>query len=160
VSATIPDGTRFYGDGGTIHGNTELDVEVDRNGKVVAVWFRCSMLPFRASVVDERRAEAMRAEEPAEPLAGVVFRDEEARQIIDRGKSSAVMPQPEEMVRVVRRAEGHGYWVQSWRRSVAGPWFCREQRLRLTRGSAVRLALSWPGPLNLEPQRVRERSAR
>ncbi|MBM0257370.1 hypothetical protein [Micromonospora sp. 4G55] len=38
---------RFYGDGGTIHGSTWLDVEVDDAGTVVAVWFRCQTLPWR-----------------------------------------------------------------------------------------------------------------
>lgn len=38
---------RYYGDGGTIHGSTWLDVEVDGDGQVVAVWFRCQMLPWR-----------------------------------------------------------------------------------------------------------------
>jgi len=52
-------GTRYYGDGGTIHQSPELDVETDRRGKVVAVWFRCQMLPFRQSVVGEDRATEM-----------------------------------------------------------------------------------------------------
>jgi hypothetical protein len=36
---------RFYGDGTTIHGTTAIDVEVE-DGVVVAVWYRCQMLPF------------------------------------------------------------------------------------------------------------------
>lgn len=36
---------RYYGNGGTIHGTTKLDVGVI-DGEVVAVWFRCQMLPF------------------------------------------------------------------------------------------------------------------
>lgn len=40
-------GNRFYGLNGTIHGTTHLDVEVDAEGKVRAVWFRCQLLPFR-----------------------------------------------------------------------------------------------------------------
>lgn len=47
-------GTHYYGDGGTIHGSTilnvdestMLDVEV-HDGRVVSVWFRCAALPFR-----------------------------------------------------------------------------------------------------------------
>lgn len=38
---------RFYGGGGTIHRSTELDVGVDREGNVVAVWYRCQSLPFK-----------------------------------------------------------------------------------------------------------------
>jgi len=36
---------RYYGGWGTIHGTDKLDVEVE-DGEVVAVWFRCQMLPF------------------------------------------------------------------------------------------------------------------
>ncbi len=50
--------TRFYGDGGTIHSTTHLDIET-RNGKVVAVWFRCQTLPFEQTEVDNSRAESM-----------------------------------------------------------------------------------------------------
>lgn len=40
-------GNSYYGDGGTIHGTTELSVEVDPETKeVTAVWFRCLNLPF------------------------------------------------------------------------------------------------------------------
>ena len=37
---------RHYGDDGTIHQTGSVDVGVDKDGKVVAVWFRCAMLPF------------------------------------------------------------------------------------------------------------------
>jgi hypothetical protein len=50
---------RFYGDGGTIHGNTEFDVET-YDGEVVAVWFRCAALPFKQTEVDASRAKEMR----------------------------------------------------------------------------------------------------
>lgn len=39
-------GYQYYGGMGTIHSTRGLDVEVDQQGNVVAVWFRCSMLPF------------------------------------------------------------------------------------------------------------------
>lgn len=52
--------SRYYGDGGTIHGTKQLDIEV-RDGEVVAVWFRCQLLPFRQVEVDARRAESMRS---------------------------------------------------------------------------------------------------
>ncbi len=49
---------RYYGDGGTIHSTGYLDVET-RDGHVVAVWFRCQMLPFRQTEVDAERAAQM-----------------------------------------------------------------------------------------------------
>lgn len=52
-------GARYYGDGGTIHHDNILDIEV-RNGEVVSVWFRCQMLPFRVDKVDRERANEMK----------------------------------------------------------------------------------------------------
>jgi hypothetical protein len=49
-----------YGDAGTIHQTGVVNVEVDAQGKVVSVWFRCLGLPFTQHVVHERRAEEMR----------------------------------------------------------------------------------------------------
>jgi hypothetical protein len=45
---------KFYGDGGTIHHSGTIDIDVDANGHVVEVWFRCRNLPFRVSFLDER----------------------------------------------------------------------------------------------------------
>lgn len=42
--------SRIYGHDGTIHQTTHLDVEVDSEGVVQTVWFRCMMLPFKVSV--------------------------------------------------------------------------------------------------------------
>jgi hypothetical protein len=53
-------GTQYYGDGGTIHSSTAVNVELDSNGKVVSVWFRCCPLPFTQTVVDDSRANSMR----------------------------------------------------------------------------------------------------
>lgn len=50
---------RRYGDGGTIHSSPALDVEVDPKGRVVAVWFRCQMLPFEVAHVDYARGADM-----------------------------------------------------------------------------------------------------
>ena len=50
--------SRYYGDGGTIHTSGSLNVEVC-DGHVVAVWFRCQMLPFKQRDVDTWRAEGM-----------------------------------------------------------------------------------------------------
>lgn len=44
----------------TIHGTEHLDVETDHDGNVVAVWFRCSMLPFEQVAVGASRAADMR----------------------------------------------------------------------------------------------------
>ena len=69
--------SRYYGDGGTIHHTGHLDVEVYK-GQVVAVWFRCQMLPFTQHDVDGRRAEDMtRASEHLPGLTGVEVRDKE-----------------------------------------------------------------------------------
>lgn len=51
----------IYGHNSTIHRTTELDVEVDREGKVVAVWYRCTLLPFKQEDVDQPRAASMRS---------------------------------------------------------------------------------------------------
>lgn len=50
---------RRYGDGNTIHRSPDLDVEVNPEGRVVAVWFRCQMLPFEQTDVDYTRATEM-----------------------------------------------------------------------------------------------------
>lgn len=46
----------MYGRDGTIHQTTNVNVELDRHGKVVSVWFRCCPLAFTQSVVDDDRA--------------------------------------------------------------------------------------------------------
>ena len=58
--ALFPGQVRHYGDDGTIHRTGEVNVEVDKQGRVVSVWFRCSLLPFTQKMVDEGRAEDMR----------------------------------------------------------------------------------------------------
>jgi hypothetical protein len=49
---------RYYGGSGTIHQTGHVDVETS-NGKVVAVWFRCCMLPFRQTEVEALRKHEM-----------------------------------------------------------------------------------------------------
>lgn len=44
---TYEDGYRV--DRNTIHDTGTLDIQVDENGEVVAVWFRCLQLPFKVS---------------------------------------------------------------------------------------------------------------
>lgn len=46
--------SRFYGNGGTIHGNGTLDIVKDKDGHVTEVWFRCQQLPFRVRMRGER----------------------------------------------------------------------------------------------------------
>jgi hypothetical protein len=46
---------RTYGWNGTIHGTEALDVEIGPDGRVIAVWFRCQMLPFNVSHVSHAR---------------------------------------------------------------------------------------------------------
>ena len=60
--------TRWYGDGATIHHTSQLDVEVDKNGKVVAVWFRCQPFAFRQVEVDDARADDMRTMYKQSPM--------------------------------------------------------------------------------------------
>lgn len=49
----------LYGHDTTIHKTSDLDVEVDKDGKVVAVWFRCMSLPFTQSKASQNRAADM-----------------------------------------------------------------------------------------------------
>lgn len=51
---------RYYGDGGTIHDDGHVSVEV-HDGRVVAVWFRCQQLPFRQHDVNAARTAEMDA---------------------------------------------------------------------------------------------------
>ncbi len=71
--------TRFYGDGGTIHGTTHVDVET-RGGKVVAVWFRCAAIPFKQTKVEKSRAiemERMYAERAMPEVHGLMLSETE-----------------------------------------------------------------------------------
>lgn len=47
--ALAGEGSRFYGDGGTIHSTGTIDVVLADDGHVSQVWFRCQNLPFRVS---------------------------------------------------------------------------------------------------------------
>lgn len=38
--------TRIYGHDKTIHRTNHLDIETDKKGNVIMVWFRCQPLPF------------------------------------------------------------------------------------------------------------------
>jgi hypothetical protein len=58
VAAAHSTGARYYGDGGTVHNTNHLDVMVDENGAVKAVWFRCQLLPFEQHKAREWDGEA------------------------------------------------------------------------------------------------------
>ena len=63
----------FYGGDGTIHQTGHVDVQLNKDGEVVAVWFRCRMLPF------EESREYTRDSEPKQgpgSIKGIVFEDE------------------------------------------------------------------------------------
>lgn len=51
----------IYGHENTIHRTNLVNVEVDKNGKVVSVWFRCMPLPFDQRVVGTDRSKEMRS---------------------------------------------------------------------------------------------------
>jgi hypothetical protein len=59
---------RFYGDGGTIHSTGTVDVEVGKDGRVVAVWYRCLNLPFMVSDTG-----AQRVVNPKSRITGVQY---------------------------------------------------------------------------------------
>ena len=68
----------IYGHDKTIHRTGEVNVELDKAGKVVSVWFRCMHLPFTQDIVDDRRAEEMRAAyatNPSRPIEAVHRKD-------------------------------------------------------------------------------------
>ena len=70
-----------YGDDRTIHTSGDVNVEIGPTGKVVAVWFRCRMLPFTQTRVDGFRALEM-LENPPEALVrikAIVFDTQERR---------------------------------------------------------------------------------
>ncbi len=64
----------IYGHDKTIHQSKHLDVET-HNGKVVAVWFRCAVLPFEQIEVDESRAEIMIDSHRLRGILAVEFED-------------------------------------------------------------------------------------
>jgi len=71
---TVYDTPRIYGGSGTIHQNTSVDVETNKTGEVVAVWFRCQPIAFVQTVVDVSRSQEMKSmySEPSNPVPGVV----------------------------------------------------------------------------------------
>ena len=49
----------IYGHDKTIHRTGHVDVEVDTEGRVVSVWYRCQPLPFFQTTVWKARADEM-----------------------------------------------------------------------------------------------------
>lgn len=70
----------IYGGGNTIHQTQDVNIERDpRTGAVLAVWFRCMMLPFTDRIVDPARAQSLRelsATSKQHGVVGIVFSDE------------------------------------------------------------------------------------
>lgn len=62
----------IYGHQGTVHRTTEVNIEMDPDGKVVAVWFRCITLPFDVTKVDVDRAVEMGQMYKLHPPAGLL----------------------------------------------------------------------------------------
>lgn len=62
-----------YGDDQTIHRTGHLDVEVDASGRVVAVWFRCSLVPFEQHDVGPDRAQEMLRVNALPAVKAIVF---------------------------------------------------------------------------------------
>lgn len=83
--------TRFYGDGGTIHGTTHVDVET-RDGHVIAVWFRCTALPFIETAVDSDRALEMKrmyTDHRMPEVHGLQLRDADSSAVAEEGETAA-----------------------------------------------------------------------
>jgi hypothetical protein len=62
----------FYGGDGTIHDTGHVDVQLNKDGDVVAVWFRCRMLPFQQST--KYTADALPQQGPGS-IKGIVFEE-------------------------------------------------------------------------------------
>lgn len=69
----VEDDKNFYGGDKTIHQTGHVDVQLNKHGQVVAVWFRCQMLPFKESREYTRDSEPQHVEGS---IKGVVFEDE------------------------------------------------------------------------------------
>lgn len=74
-----PEEPKGYGYDRTIHQTGEVNVELDKDGKVVSVWYRCRTLPFTQTIVDDERAGMMRdsyVDYPAPGIEAIVFQGE------------------------------------------------------------------------------------
>lgn len=68
----------FYGGNGTIHDTGHIDVVLDEDGNVSALWFRCAVLPFKQV---ERRVSVSEVSQyvnaQAPRIKGIVFEGDE-----------------------------------------------------------------------------------
>lgn len=74
-----PTGLRYYGSDMTIHAGGEVNVELDKCGKVISVWFRCQPLPFTQTITADSRADEMRRMyegQPAPTIEAIVLQDQ------------------------------------------------------------------------------------
>lgn len=74
---TVDDDKNFYGGDKTWHSTGTVDVQLDKSGKVVAVWFRCKMLPFTQSVRDYDGGLYVPVSESLGSIKGIVFEGDE-----------------------------------------------------------------------------------
>ena len=65
-----------YGSNNTFHRDEEVDVEVDKNGKVVSVWFRCMQLPFKQINVNVDRAKSIKSSDKPFNIDSINFIEE------------------------------------------------------------------------------------
>lgn len=63
----------FYGGDKTWHDTGTIDVQLNDAGQVVAVWFRCRMLPFKESRKYTRNSVPQQGEGS---IKGIVFEDD------------------------------------------------------------------------------------
>lgn len=93
--ALFPGRRLHYGDEGTIHRTGVVNVELDKHGRVVAVWFRCAMLPFTQTTVGWNRVKSMRQIYDAGTLmpitAVVLLRDRPAPRRLTLGRIPAML---------------------------------------------------------------------
>lgn len=64
----------FYGGDRTWHNTGTVDVQLNKDGDVVAVWFRCRMLPFTQS--SRYTADDVAGKQGPGSIKGVVFEDD------------------------------------------------------------------------------------
>jgi len=66
----------LYGHDKTIHGTQEVNIERDPDtGEVIAVWFRCAILPFTDCVVSRERVHSMRQDYFPRGILAIEFSD-------------------------------------------------------------------------------------
>lgn len=64
---------KHYGEH-TIHSTGHLDVEVDDEGNVIAIWYRCITLPFRQVNISNERKLSLSNSMPDISITGIDYR--------------------------------------------------------------------------------------